>query len=63
MALSGRRWFQIHLAISLASVLFAAVAYRAGEVWDGNIQAVFAAVFGWLAWRARRHMTVAGSAP
>jgi hypothetical protein len=63
MALSGRRWFQIHVAISIASVFFAAVAYRAGEMGRGNIHAVFAAVFGWLAWRARRHMTVAGSAP
>lgn len=63
MAVSARRWFQIHLAISLASVLFAAVAFRAGEMWHGNIHAVFAAVFAWLAWRAKRHMTVAGSAP
>lgn len=63
MAVSARRWFQIHLAISLASVIFAAIAYRAGEMWHGNIHAVFAAVFGWLAWRAKRHMTVAGSAP
>jgi hypothetical protein len=63
MAMSARRWFQIHLAISIASVFFAAVAYRAGEMWHGNIHAVFAAVFAWLAWRAKRHMTVAGSAP
>jgi hypothetical protein len=63
MAVSARRWFQIHLVISFASVLFALMAYRAGDMWHGNIHAVFAAVFGWLAWRAKRHMTVAGSAP